>query len=142
MRLSRKNSRENFAIDLTTCSDIIFTLLIFYILTQSFVAQVPVDLPRLESEVQNISGTAQRLEISENGEISWNSAVLPNDWKDAFAEKLATVATDSSFVIIAHSKAPAGVAIELLDRLRLADVGSVAFGGLPEKKSSRKESGQ
>lgn len=133
MRLSRKNNRETFALDLTTCSDIIFTLLIFYILTQSFVVQVPVDLPKLESEVQNISSTAQRIEIAENGEISWNNETLPSDWKTVFAKKLAGMAPDSSFVIIAHHRAPAGVAIELLDRLRLAGIGSVAFGGIPEK---------
>ncbi|PKL49239.1 MAG: hypothetical protein CVV42_06845 [Candidatus Riflebacteria bacterium HGW-Riflebacteria-2] len=142
MRLSRKNNRETFALDLTTCSDIIFTLLIFYILTQSFVVQVPVDLPRLESEVQNISSTAQRLEIDEAGVISWNNQPLPAEWKPAFTEKLAGIASDSSFVIITHHKAPAGVAIELLDRLRLAGIGSVAFGGIPEKKASGKEAGQ
>jgi len=133
MRLSRRNNRETFALDLTTCSDIIFTLLIFYILTQSFVVQVPVDLPRLESEVQNISSTAQRIEIAESGLISWNSETLPSDWKPVFAKKLASMTPDSSFVIVAHHRAPAGVAIELLDRLRLAGIGSVAFGGIPEK---------
>lgn len=139
MRLSRRNNRETFALDLTTCSDIIFTLLIFYILTQSFVVQVPVDLPRLESEVQNITSTAQRLEIGETGKISWNSESLPSDWKAAFSGKLAGIATDSSFVIIAHHQAPAGVAIELLDKLRQAGVGSVAFGGIPEKTAPTKE---
>jgi len=138
MRLSRKNSRETFAIDLTTCSDIIFTLLIFYILTQSFVAQVPVNLPRLESEIQNLTDIAQRLEISETGKISWNNISLPDDWKATFTEKLSKIATDSSFVIIAHHKAPAGVAIELLDKLRLNGITSVAFGGIPEKKNSEK----
>lgn len=133
MRLSRRNNRETFALDLTTCSDIIFTLLIFYILTQSFVVQVPVDLPKLESEVQNISSTAQRIEITENGEVSWNNETLPTDWKPAFAKKLASMPPESSFVIVAHHRAPAGVAIELLDRLRLAGIGSVAFGGIPEK---------
>jgi len=140
MRLSRKNNRENFALDLTTCSDIIFTLLIFYILTQSFVVQVPVDLPRLESEVQNITSTAQRLEIDENGQISWNDENLPSDWKSHFAQKLSTVASDSNFVIIAHHSAPAGVAIEMLDRLRVAGIGSVAFGGIPEQKASKQDS--
>jgi len=133
MRLSRRNNRETFALDLTTCSDIIFTLLIFYILTQSFVVKVPVDLPKLESEVQNISSTAQRIEIAENGGISWNNEAMPSDWKPVFAKKLASMAHDSSFVIVAHHRAPAGVAIELLDRLRLAGIGSVAFGGIPEK---------
>jgi biopolymer transport protein ExbD len=133
MRLSRKSNRETFALDLTTCSDIIFTLLIFYILTQSFVVQVPVDLPKLESEVQNISSTAQRIEIAESGGISWNDETLPPDWKPVFTKKLASMAPDSSFVIVAHHRAPAGVAIELLDRLRLNGIGSVAFGGIPEK---------
>lgn len=139
MRLSRKNNRETFALDLTTCSDIIFTLLIFYILTQSFVVQVPVDLPRLESEVQNITSAAQRLEIQESGAIIWNNESLPADWKGPFAEKLSRVASDSSFVIIAQHKAPAGVAIELLDRLRMAGITSVAFGGIPEKPAAAKE---
>lgn len=134
MRLSRRNQRENFAIDLTTCSDIIFTLLIFYILTQSFVTQVPMNLPQLESELQTISQKPTQIEISSTGQISWNNEALPTDWEAAVRQKLTSVATSSSFLIMAHQQAPAGVAIELLDRLRLGGISNVAFGGMPKKE--------
>lgn len=130
MRLSRKNCREGFALDLTTCSDIIFTLLIFYILTQSFVTQVPTDLPRLKSEFQNLDPAARRFEINEKGEITLDKRPLAADWKTALTQEIAQ-ASGSSFLILAHHKAPAGTAIELLDRLRVAGIEKVSFGGLP-----------
>lgn len=134
MRLSRRNQRENFSIDLTTCSDIIFTLLIFYILTQSFVTQVPTELPQLKSDMQNLSQEAMRLEISKSGQFSLNDQNLGENWERALGEKLAVVATDTRFLILVHKQAPAGLAIELLDRMRLNGVTNVAFGGLPLKE--------
>lgn len=133
MRLSRKNTRESFAIDLTTCSDIIFTLLIFYILTQSFVTQVPLNLPQLKSETQTLSEMPLQIEISATGQISFNKTILPPDWEIALSEKLKGIATDSIFLILANRQAPVGTAIELLDRLRLAGISNVSFGGMPQK---------
>lgn len=133
MRLSRRSSRENFAIDLTTCSDIIFTLLIFYILTQSFVTQVPLNLPKLKSEAQSLTVLPDQIEISRSGQVSWNKTPMGIDWEQNLHDKLGTLASDSTVLILTHKQAPAGIAIELLDRLRLAGVSDVSFGGLPYK---------
>ncbi|MBU1107042.1 MAG: biopolymer transporter ExbD, partial [Candidatus Riflebacteria bacterium] len=105
MRLSRKNNRENFSLDMTTCSDIIFTLLIFYILTQSFVTQVPLSLPELKSDMQNLSEVPNQIEISATGQISWNKEVLATKWEQSLNEKLTGIATDSSFLVMAHRQA-------------------------------------
>lgn len=136
MRLSRKNARESFAIDLTTCSDIIFTLLIFYILTQSFVTQVPLNLPQLKSETQTLSEVPHQIEISATGQISFNKTLLPADWEIALGDKLKGIATDSVFLILANRQAPVGTAIELLDRLRMAGISNVSLGGMPFKEES------
>ena len=136
MRLSRKNARESFAIDLTTCSDIIFTLLIFYILTESFVTQVPLNLPQLKSEAQTLSEVPNQIEISASGQISYNKTLLPPEWESALSNKLKGIATDSIFLILANRQAPVGTAIELLDRLRLAGINNVSLGGTPFRKES------
>jgi biopolymer transport protein ExbD len=134
MRLNRKNSRENFALDLTTCSDIIFTLLIFYILTQSFVTSVPANLPALKSDFQSINQNARKFEILENGRIQLENSLLPESWENEISRIIsAATATDTTWLILAHDKAPAKTAIELLDRLRLAGVTNVSFGGMPKK---------
>lgn len=134
MRLNRKNNRENFALDLTTCSDIIFTLLIFYILTQSFVTSVPTSLPGLKSDFQHINANSRKFEILENGRVQLDNELLPEDWENSVKASAIDAASDTAWLILAHSKAPAGTAIELLDRLRLAGVTNVSFGGLPIKK--------
>lgn len=134
MRLNRKNNRENFALDLTTCSDIIFTLLIFYILTQSFVTSVPTSLPGLKSDYQSINANSRKFEILENGRIQLDNELLPEEWENTVQVTATNAASDTAWLILAHHKAPAGTAIELLDRLRLAGISNVSFGGLPKQK--------
>ena len=49
MGFRRKKVKETFSLDMTTCSDIIFTLLLFYILSQNFLPQTTLELPETVS---------------------------------------------------------------------------------------------
>lgn len=140
MRLSRRKKQENFSIDLTTCSDIIFTLLIFYILTQNFVTRFAVDLPKIQSKEQTSPHQIQRIEITEMGEINWNDVKITQNWKAGMSAKLKTLATNTPFLVLAHKKAPAGTAIEILDHLRIHGINRVAFAGIADSVSIQNDS--
>lgn len=136
MSLRRRCPRDTGFLDLTPCSDIIFTLLLFYILTQSYLTCLPMALPRLQAGEHSTAAHPLRIEVQASGTILWNGAPLPTVWESAVRERMKRLATETAVVLLAESKAPAGLVIELLDRLRAAGVRQVAFGGQPLSGSS------
>ena len=131
MALRRNNAKEGFALDLTSCSDIIFTLLRFYVLTQSFLPQTPLELPAISSQTQG-STSAQQIEVAQNGQLSLNGAAMAADALVLQIGEKFRNASDTQIIIYASRLSPAGVSIELLDRLRQAGITRVAFAGRPE----------
>lgn len=132
MAFKRRNNQDRAALDLTTCSDIIFTLLIFYILTQSFVVQMPAAMPELSSGKKETIEQRQIIEITADNLIHWNDEVFERSAKAEIIDRAAAMA-DASFLLMVHSDASAGAAIDLLDALNSAGIKSVAFGGTYQK---------
>lgn len=129
--LSRsKKGKNTFSPDLTTCSDIIFTLLIFYILTQNFVTRLAVDLPEITSREQILTQKTQRIEINEAGSISLNDKKLFDNWRQELEYSFKGLASGTQFMISAHKKAPSGVVIEIIDKLASLGVKHIGFGGI------------
>lgn len=137
MSFRRKKAKENFSLDLTTCSDIIFTLLLFYILTQNFLPQTTLELPETVSSEQTDSLEQIKVEISENGQIFWNESEYN---EEDLVTKILEAAVNQeklSIMIFAHKKSPAGICIELLDKFRNAGIKNVIFAGAPPKASGQ-----
>lgn len=135
MALRRNSNKEGFALELTTCSDIIFTLLLFYILTQNFMPQTSLELPSVGSLEQPGNSLQQRIEISAEGGIIWNGSAVDYSGLQTMVEKISVVASGSQIIILAHRQSPAGVTIELLDKMRRAGISSISFAGAPPESS-------
>lgn len=137
MSFRRKKEKEQFALDMTTCSDIIFTLLLFYILTQNFLPQTTLDLPETVSSEQTETQEQIKIEISEEGNIIWNDVSYSEEQLVEKIVEASALQTKSAIMIFAHKKSPAGVCIELLDKLRNAGVKNVIFAGQAPKPEIR-----
>lgn len=138
MGFRRKKVKETFSLDMTTCSDIIFTLLLFYILSQNFLPQTTLELPETVSAEQSETPEQIKVEIEESGKILWNEHFYEeNDLVSKIVESSINQ-EKTSIMIFAHKKSPAGICIELLDKLRNAGVKNVIFAGAPPKKSEIK----
>lgn len=135
MGFRRKKTKENFSLDLTTCSDIIFTLLLFYILSQNFLPQTTLELPETISAEQSEVPEQIKVEVEENGKILWNEVSYEEDEQLVGKIVEASIKQENTNIIIfAHKKSPAGVCIELLDKLRNAGIKNVIFAGAPPKR--------
>ena len=139
MSFKRKKSKENFSLDLTTCSDIIFTLLLFYILTQNFLPQTTLELPETVSSEQSDSIEQIKVEIAEDGTILWNDIVYSEENLITKILEASLAQQNASIIIFAHKKSPAGVCIELLDKLRNSGVKNVIFAGAPPRNKGKNE---
>ena len=138
MSFRRKKVKETFSLDMTTCSDILFTLLLFYILSQNFLPQTSLELPETVSSEQTDTHEQIKIEIEESGKILWNEQEYE---EEALVDKVVEASMkqeNTTIMIFAHKKSPAGICIELLDKLRNAGIKNVIFAGAPPKKAEIK----
>lgn len=133
MSFRRKKVKEPFSVDMTTCSDIIFTLLLFYILTQNFLPQTTLDLPETQSSEQSERIEQIKIEIAENGSILWNEVAYGEEELVAKIIESSVIQEKEAIMIFCHKRSPAGVCIELLDKLRNAGIKNVIFAGQPSR---------
>ena len=118
MRRKRKNISDENPLDLTPMMDIVFIMLIFFIVTTSFVKETGVDINRPNAE------TAERDEkgnilvaITENNEI-W----IDKRWVDLKAvraniERLKIEYPEGSVIIQADHRSRSGFLVEAMDRI-------------------------
>ncbi|HVT34660.1 MAG TPA: biopolymer transporter ExbD [Nevskiaceae bacterium] len=133
--LSRRHneSEGHTGIDLAPMLDFVLNLLIFFIITTSFVKQTGVNVTRQE---------AVTAEHKENGNIL--IAIRPNGeiWMDKRAvdlrdirgqiERLHVERPDDTVVIVADKLAAAGVLTQVMDQVKMGGVQDVSIAALPQ----------
>ena len=128
MRRRRAREREASEVNLTPMLDVVFIMLIFFIVTASFVKEAGIDITRPPA------ATAER---KERGNIM--VAITDNDqiWVDrrqvdpralrANIERLHAENPQGSVVIQADIKSTNGLLVQVMDAARLAGVNNVSL---------------
>jgi len=120
-------------INVTPLVDITLVLLIIFMVTAKLIVSkaVPLDLPKAASG-SDLVQTVFSISLAADGSAQINGESIPND--DAIMAK-AKVAHDKNAdlraVIKADSSVPHGRVIHVLDLLKQAQVGKIAFGVTP-----------
>jgi biopolymer transport protein ExbD len=128
MRRARRREQQESEVNLTPMLDVVFIMLIFFIVTASFVKEAGIDISRPPA------ATAER---KERGNIL--IAITDNDqlWVDrrqvdpralrANIERLHAENPQGSVVIQADIKSTNGLLVQVMDAARLAGVKNVAL---------------
>lgn len=128
--MRRKNRRqiEDSNLDLTPMMDIVFIMLIFFIVTTSFVKETGVDINRPNAE------TAER---DEKGNILVAITATNEIWIDkrrvdlkavrANIERLKIEYPEGSVIIQADKESRSGLLVEAMDQIRLAGVQNISI---------------
>jgi|TARA_X000000950_G_scaffold286427_1_gene395299 biopolymer transport protein ExbD len=126
-RKNRVKSEEN-SLDLTPMMDIVFIMLIFFIVTTSFVKETGVDINRPNAE------TAER---DERGNILVAITATNEIWIDkrrvdlkavrANIERLKIEYPEGSVIIQADKESRSGLLVEAMDQIRLAGVQNISI---------------
>jgi|TARA_B100001027_G_C16142793_1_gene274444 biopolymer transport protein ExbD len=126
-RRSRRKSEEQ-GLDLTPMMDIVFIMLIFFIVTTSFVKETGVDVNRPNAE------TAERDEkgnilvaITQNNEIWIDKRRIDLKAVRANIERLKIEYPEGSVIIQADKEARSGLLVETMDQIRLAGVQNISI---------------
>ena len=126
-RKNRVKSEEN-SLDLTPMMDIVFIMLIFFIVTTSFVKETGVDINRPNAK------TAER---DERGNILVAITATNEIWIDkrrvdlkavrANIERLKIEYPEGSVIIQADKESRSGLLVEAMDQIRLAGVQNISI---------------
>lgn len=128
----RRRSRKRLELDITPLIDVLFMLIIFFVLTASFVqGRVEVDLPRGEGMPKR-EGGALLVSVRADGTVLWGGAAVTSADVPALASQAAAESRD--ILLAGDRAAPYGAVAELLELLRrsgLESAGLVLQGGVP-----------
>ena len=119
---------EEAAIDMTPMLDVVFIMLIFFIVTASFVKEAGIDVNRPEAAAAVKKDRANILiAISDKGEIWINKRRIDVRAVQANIERLRAENPQGSVVIQADKKATTETLIKVMDASRAAGVYDVSI---------------
>ncbi len=128
MRRARRREQEESEVNLTPMLDVVFIMLIFFIVTASFVKEAGIDVTRPPA------ATAERKErgniliaITENDQVWMDRRQVDPRALRANIERLHAENPQGSVVIQADKNSKNGLLVMVMDAARLAGVKSVAL---------------
>ncbi len=128
MRRKRNRAEDESEVNLTPMLDVVFIMLIFFIVTASFVKEAGIDVTRPPA------ATAERKErgniliaITENDQIWMDRRQVDPRALRANIERLHAENPQGSVVIQADEESKNGLLVRVMDAARLAGVESVAL---------------
>lgn len=131
-RRRRLEEEQEEEINITPMLDIVFILLIFFIVTTSFIKEPGIDPQRPEAETAETRERGNILvAISSTDTIWMNKRQVAMTDVRQLMEAAVAENPESSVIIVADERASTGAVIDLMDRVRLAGISSVALAAEP-----------
>jgi biopolymer transport protein ExbD len=123
MRRGRKHNSDEADVDMTPMLDIVFIMLIFFIVTASFVKESGVDINRPDAQTAVKQDKASILvAINEKNEVWLQRRRIDVRAVRANIERLKAENPEGSVVVQADKDAKVGVTTQVIDAIRQAGV--------------------
>ncbi len=121
------------SVNLTPLIDMVFILLIFFLVTASFTKEsgIDVDRPTAQTAVREEQGS-MIIGVSKDGEIWIDSQKVDMRAVRAHVEHLHAQNPEGTVIILADQNARTGTTVEVLDQVRLAGVTNVSIAASNE----------
>ena len=133
MTSRREKQVEEMDINITPMLDIVFIMLIFFIVTTSFVRETGIDPHRPVAETATDQGHANILiGIDSEGNVWVNRQIVQVGEVRQLVENAVNENPESSAVLIADEEAPTGIMLDIMDQVRLGGVANIAVAAQPE----------
>ncbi|UCC14111.1 MAG: biopolymer transporter ExbD [Gammaproteobacteria bacterium] len=132
MRHRVASHAEEAEINITPMLDIVFIMLIFFIVTTSFVKEVGLDVNRPSNapiKEQKISEVIA-IRIDENGTISVQNREVDIRAVRANIESELATKPEASVVVISDRNADAGILVKVIDQARVAGADKVSLAAM------------
>ena len=133
MTSRRDKQVDEMDINITPMLDIVFIMLIFFIVTTSFVRETGIDPQRPVAETATDQGSANILiGIDSDGQIWVNRQIVQVSEVRQLVENAVNENPESSAVLIADEEAATGIVLDIMDQVRLGGVANIAVAAEPE----------
>lgn len=132
-RMSLTEEGEENEINMTPMLDIVFIMLIFFIVTTSFIkpSGITVDQPTA-STAESRDASNILIGINPAGEIWVDKQRVDVSAVRANVERLRAENPDSAVILQADEEAPSGLLVRVMDQVRLAGVDDMAIAAQNE----------
>lgn len=127
-RRFRQTEAEGNDIDITPMLDIVFIMLIFFIVTTSFVKESGVKVNRPSAQTtEDKKGNNILVAIRANGEIWIDRRAIDVRAIRANIERLKAENIEGAVIIQADEFAPTGLLVKVMDQIRLAGMSNISI---------------
>lgn len=129
----RENKANEAAVDLTPMIDMTFILLIFFMVSTTFVKDMKLDINRPGAQTQTIASTkAVRIYIDRQGETFLDGEPVRVWAIQGRVRDLLRGMTQKSVLVVADDQVPSGRLVEVVDQARLAGAEDVGVATVAE----------
>ena len=127
-RIRKRKPDDDWEINITPMLDIVFIMLIFFIVTASFVREPGIDPNRPFAQTAATKELGNILIAVSNADQVWmDNRRVPFPSVRHFVEAAKAANPESSVVIVADQEASTGIVLDLMDSVRAAGVTSIAL---------------
>ncbi|MCA1798507.1 MAG: biopolymer transporter ExbD [Xanthomonadaceae bacterium] len=128
MRRSHVTQEEEAEINITPMLDVVFIMLIFFIVTATFVRETGIDVTRPDAQTaQQQQRPPILIAISKDGEIWFDRRRIDIRAVRANVERALAENPEGGVVILADRESITGLLVEVMDEARLAGAPSVSI---------------
>ena len=129
MRRKFKKNREESEINITPMLDIVFIMLIFFIVTTSFVKEISIDVNRpTKSPIkEQKKSEVISVRISAEGQIFVQDRLITLGTVRANIESNLALKPQATVVVVSDREADAGFLVKVIDQSRLAGARNVSL---------------
>ena len=127
-RKQRFRGDEDAAIDMTPMLDIVFIMLIFFIVTTSFVKEAGIDV--LKPKASNASAKPSAnifIAIKPNGEVWMDKREVDIERVAANIERMIAEQPTDTIIIQADKEAKHGVVVKVMDAIKSAGIDKISI---------------
>ncbi len=130
---SQEGVEEENAIDLTPMLDVVFIMLIFFIVTSSFIREsgIEINRPNTQSAMTVKNGNIL-VAISANNEIWIDKRMVDINAVRANIARLYAEMPQGSVIVQADTNSNSGMLIKVVDQIKLAGIEKVSVAGKEE----------
>ena len=130
-RFSQHRHKEETEINLTPMLDVVFIMLIFFIVTTSFVKETGIEVNRPSAKSSEQKGKANILiAIKNNNEIWIDKRMVDIRSVRANIERLKALNSQNSVVIQSDLDSKTGTLVKVMDQIRLAGIFNISISTL------------
>ncbi|NLO23692.1 MAG: biopolymer transporter ExbD [Fibrobacter sp.] len=128
MSFIRKRDRKSSVIDISPMMDMVFILLIFFIVTSTFTRETGVDVSKPKaSSAKELAKESILIAITRQGTIHINESQVSLNSLQSILKQMLIEIPDRPVIIVSDREAPTGRIVDVLDECNLAKVKKVSL---------------